>query len=277
MPLFAFGESLDICQRVADLAGAAWCALHLAEVTSARGDPEAATRQLTMTIKDFERLNVPLGAYCGYVRLGGDQLAVGRLPAALDAYAQALALGRRWQFVIDMGELLTGLAIIAAELHRPVDAATLLGTAQAWVDTFGGSSLRGARGARVHWEDKVRTQIGDERFAAAVAAGMGLDAARARARAELAVQEEASMCRRLAWGITDREIEVLRLVAEGLTNADVAERLRAQPAYRPCPSAFGVRQARRQCAHRGGAPGGQLGSDLAPESPLSAWGRRPMG
>ena len=75
---FRLRESLDICQRVADLAGAAWCALHLAEVTSARGDPEAATRQLATTIKDFERLNVPLGAYCGYARLGDDQLAVGR-------------------------------------------------------------------------------------------------------------------------------------------------------------------------------------------------------
>ena len=128
-----------------------------------------------------------------------------------------------------MGDQLTGLAIIAAELHRPVDAATLLGTAQAWVDTFGRSSLRGARGARVHWEDKVRTQIGDERFEAAVAAGVGLDAAHARTRAEIAAQEEAGICRRRPWGITDREIEVLRLVAEGLTNADVAERLQLSP------------------------------------------------
>jgi predicted ATPase/DNA-binding CsgD family transcriptional regulator len=222
-------ESLGICRRVADLAGAAWCALYLAEVASGQGDPDAATRQLSVTIKDFERLDVPLGAYCGYVRLGGDQLAIGRLPEALDAYAQGLALGRRWEFVIDMCDLLTGLAMVAAELHRPVRAATLLGAGRAWADAFGRSSLSCARGARVECECKVENQIGYEHFTAAMAAGLGLDAGGARAKAELAVQEEASICRRLLLGVTEREIEVLRLVAEGLTNAEIAERLELSP------------------------------------------------
>ena len=85
------------------------------------------------------------------------------------------------------------------------------------------------RGARVEWEGKVRTQIGDEHFLAAVAAGLRLDAAGARAQAELAVQEESSICRRLLLGVTEREGEVLRLVAEGLTNAEIAERLDLSP------------------------------------------------
>ena len=89
-------------------------------------------------------------------------------------------------------------------------AATLLGAARAWVDAFGPSSLAGAHGDRVSTERHVRTQIGDEYFVAAVAAGLGLDAARTRAEAEQAVDELASLCRRLPWGMTEREVQVLR-------------------------------------------------------------------
>ena len=227
---FRLRESLAICRRIADLAGMAWSALHLAEVTAARGEPMATTGQLVSAIRDFEALGIPLGAYRGSVRLGAAQRSVGRLPEAIDAYAQALALGRRWHFVIDMEDVLAGLGIVAAELHRPVCAATLLGARRAWVDSFGRSSVASVNEDPVSAERRVRAQISnDEHFVAAVAAGLQLDAAHIRAEAELTASELAGLCRRLLWGITEREVEVLRLVAEGLTDADIAGCLELSP------------------------------------------------
>lgn len=222
-------ESLALCHRGGDREGAAWSTLYLAELLSARGESEPAVNQLAIVVRDFEQLGIPLGAYRGYVRLGRGQRTVGRFAEAVEAYARALALSRRWQFAVELDALLDGLAAVAVEVRRPVLAAALLGAAQTWVETFGPSALVGADADRRRTERRVRIALGEDRFAAAASTGLGLDAGQIRSSTELVVTELASACRRLARGITEREAEVLRLVAEGLSNTDIATRLGLSP------------------------------------------------
>ena len=86
--------------------------------------------------------------------------------------------------------------------------------------------------------DGARRALGDERFAAEWARGRAMGADEILELAPPRPQEHPA-------GLTVREAEVLELVATGLTDAQVAERL-VVSVDRPLACAFDLSQARRQ-------------------------------
>ncbi|HYI52921.1 MAG TPA: LuxR C-terminal-related transcriptional regulator [Microlunatus sp.] len=216
-------ESLCICRRVSDLGGAGWSHLHLADAAAARGRPREAARLLQRAVDDFGRAGVAEGLCRAWVGLGRGHAEAGRLVDAVEAYGRALAQTPRRPLAVEVGDLLVGLADVAVRLRESRHAGSLIGAAQAWGDAVGQTDDSAERRHRV----AVALWGGDAR--ASTDAVAGLDCPDVLRSAELAVHELTQVCRRRSAGVTAREVEVLRLVAEGLSNGAIASRLALSP------------------------------------------------
>jgi non-specific serine/threonine protein kinase len=202
-----------------------------------QGDPARAAGLLEEGLARCRAKDFPRGAGAALRELGLVAWQAGDPAAATARLRESLALRRALGDTPGIAECLEGLARVAAGTGQPGRAARLLGAAGA---------LREAIGAplppveRPNWEATraaVNAALGNAAAAAAWKAGAALPWAAAVAEA---LAEEAS-AQAIDWsprrsspghaaptrpaGLTPREVEVLRLVAEGLTDAAIAARL----------------------------------------------------
>src|SRR5439155_21807336 len=130
----------------------------------------------------------------------------------------SIELGDRWVSTISI----EGLARVAAATTQPDAGARLLGAADALRDATGATRSAYWRALYERVLAETRKRLGAEAFESARQAGRGLSLE--QAPGVLAAATTAPAADR-ADGLTAREIEVLGLVAEGLTDAEVAQRL----------------------------------------------------
>ena len=128
---------------------------------------------------------------------------------------------------------LAGIAGLAVAWAQPERAARLFGAAAALQEE--GTLLEPAYGAaREHWEAVAREALGDAAFTASWSAGRTLHLEEALAEA-IMVEAPASARRpalpvtAVRLGLTPREVEVLRLLAERRTDGEIAEALFISP------------------------------------------------
>ncbi len=190
-------EALTLNREVGNEWEAAWVLLALADVDRRRGDDAAAARR----------------------------------------YRETLGRGTDEMWV---AECLAGVASLAAVRGQPGQAARLFGAADATRQGFDFHEDPGIRAGQDQARAAARAALGDEGFDAASAAGAALPP-------EAAVAEAAALATAVAQapadtahpgqadapaypaGLSGREVEVLRLVATGLTSAQVAGRLYLSP------------------------------------------------
>lgn len=233
-------EALALCREVGHKESMSYGLAALGEVILQQGDAVTARSLLEESLaigREIGKKEFIASSLCLLGRVAAFQ---GDYPAAHSLLEESLAIGSQESRNPDIPSFLEGLADVVATQGEPVWAARLWGTAEA---------LRQARGTPlppVYGADyeravtSARAQCGEKAFAAAWAAGRTLPLEHI-----LATQRPVTMLPPIPAApvtappvpkastypdeLTAREVEVLRLVAQGLTDAHVAEQLVISP------------------------------------------------
>ncbi len=212
-------ESLTLAQDIGYNYGIGAAMSSLGQFTRRRGDNAQtaawAEKNLALTRGPFELFDA-----------GQSALDQGDLTQATSLFQEGLSLGQKSRDEPTIAHFLHGFALLAQEKKQPWKAACLLGAAEQLLsgetDSFGQTEFE-----RV--EKDVRTQLGEEAFTAARAQGRTMTPEQALAAEDQQILPTPTPSSRPAAsypdGLTSREVEVLRLLAQGLTSAHIAEQL----------------------------------------------------
>lgn len=212
-------ESLKLYRELGDRQGIAGV-LHL--LRAVQDDPATARALCEESLDICREIGDKRGMARGLIGLGEVALGQDDHATARAAYEESVAmfreLGDRWFLAVS----LDGLAGVISAQGRPAAAARLLGTAEALFDSLDAPLPPHCVPDHERTLAAIRARLGREDLAAAWAEGRSMTPEQALAALEEPGAEPDSP---YPAGLTRREVEVLRLVATGLTDAQVAEKL----------------------------------------------------
>jgi predicted ATPase/DNA-binding CsgD family transcriptional regulator len=232
-------ESLRPCRQAGDRIQLGQMLGNLGNFELSAGDLDAARGHLAEAVDIARGLNDRDGIMYQTFNLGLAEYLGGSAGVARALFAESLGLARRMGMKVNMAYALLGLALVGRGGSDPGWSARLHGAAdQALADQGRALEPLEARLADLH-RQRLRAATGDGAFEAEYAAGRALDLARATHQALRGVQAGreaphadapvnepgAAVSGEAVTALTPRELDVLKLVAQGLSNLDIAQRL----------------------------------------------------
>ena len=196
------------------------------------GDQERGVALLEEALALHRALDQEFGAAMKLMMLGLTAQETGDPMLAAERYRDGLELFWSVGNTVNVNIAMSGLAALTAERGLTGAAARLLGMVEAICDRSGASVQApwqpiGERAAQL-----ARSALGDGQFASEMEEGRRLPLPRAVAEAialaNVLIEHPAALqpaSPLAAYGLTTREVEILRLLAAGRSNAEIAEAL----------------------------------------------------
>lgn len=226
-----YEESLAMKQRLGDELGALSTLHNLGIVASHEGDYQRALDIQMDIAQAGRRLGDKRAMISAWLEVGGISLSLGRPGEAVRAYGEALDLTTETSDRVRRAQAIEGLTVVAVEAGHWEIAAELWGTAQEERRTIGAPPTPADQELTAPRIARMLREMGEARVAAARArasARGNLSALISELQASPWSGEDVAATRKagaVPTGITAREAEILGLVALGLTNQEIAERL----------------------------------------------------
>ena len=224
-----FEESLPLLRRSGEEQTVPLVLVWLGSVSLVDGDREHATRMFEEALALARQRGDRLGTNIALYSLAQTALSEADLGPAARFLEEGLPSSRQMGDQANLSYFLEGLAVVAAARGEALRAARMLGAAQGSMEAAGAPVYNYYMPDRALYERSLaaaRALLGEEAFAAAWAEGRVMTPERAVEYAlERDVPPGPDAPQAYPAGLSGREVEVLRLVASGMTNADVAKDL----------------------------------------------------
>ncbi len=230
-------ESLGLCRETAMKWGMAYALRLLGELALQQDDLSTANSLLTESVQLNREMGDQRNAAHSLLLLARVITSQGDYVGARAFYEESLSTAKALSRLELIAASLAGLGRVFAAQGEPVWAARLWGAAEKLQE---GNDISLPAALYVQAVQTARTQLGEQAFDAAWAEGRtmtleqvltesGRVALPATAPSEQPATTIAKTLPTYPAGLTAREVEVLRLVAQGLTDAQVAEQLVVSP------------------------------------------------